>query len=70
MIAVVLKIAALPRLSGPPGLPQPVTAMRLAAPVRAAAQRFAALSAGARHAWLVTNVIALRDGRVTLAQLP
>jgi hypothetical protein len=70
VIAAVLKVAALPQLSGPPGLPQPATAVRLAAPFRAAFRRFAALSAGARHAWLVTHVIALREGRVTLAQLP
>jgi hypothetical protein len=38
--------------------------------VYAAAQRFAALPASARHAWLVQHLAALRAGRITLAQLP
>jgi hypothetical protein len=38
--------------------------------VQAAAERFAALSASARHAWLVQHLTALRAGRITLAQLP
>ena len=36
----------------------------------AAAQRFAALPAAARHAWLVQHLAALRAGQITLAQLP
>jgi hypothetical protein len=36
----------------------------------AATVRFAALPAGARHAWLTTHLPALRAGRITLAQLP
>jgi hypothetical protein len=39
-------------------------------PDSAAAQRFAALSAAARHAWLVEHLAALRAGQITLAQLP
>jgi hypothetical protein len=39
-------------------------------PASAAAQRFAALPAATRHAWLVTHLTALRAGRLTLAQLP
>jgi hypothetical protein len=39
-------------------------------PVYAAARRFAALPAAARHAWLVTHLGALRAGQVTLGQLP
>jgi hypothetical protein len=39
-------------------------------PAYAAAQRFAALPAPARHAWLVRHLSALRAGRITLAQLP
>jgi hypothetical protein len=35
-----------------------------------AGMRFAALSAAAHHAWLLTHLSALRAGRVTLAQLP
>jgi hypothetical protein len=36
----------------------------------AAAQRFAALPAAARHAWLVTHLAALRAGRITLSEIP
>jgi hypothetical protein len=39
-------------------------------PVTAAAARFAALPAAARHAWLAANLAALKAGHVTLAQLP
>jgi hypothetical protein len=39
-------------------------------PAFAAARRFAALPAPARHAWLVRHIAALRAGQVTLAQLP
>jgi hypothetical protein len=38
--------------------------------VSAAARRFAALPASARHAWLAAHLAALRAGTVTLAQLP
>jgi hypothetical protein len=38
--------------------------------VRAAAERFAALPAAARHAWLAAHLAALRSGGLTLAQLP
>ena len=37
---------------------------------RTAAQRFAALPAATRHAWLAARLAALRAGRITLAQLP
>ena len=40
------------------------------APTAAAAQRFAALPAAARHAWLVEHLAALRAGQLTLEQLP
>ena len=39
-------------------------------PGYAAAQRFAAQPAAARHAWLVRHLAALRAGHVTMAQLP
>jgi hypothetical protein len=39
-------------------------------PAYAAARRFAALPAAARHAWLVHNLAALRAGQITLARLP
>jgi hypothetical protein len=42
----------------------------LPAPVQAAARRFAALPASARHTWLVRHLAALRARRITLAQLP
>jgi hypothetical protein len=38
--------------------------------VVSAAQRFAALSASARHAWLAAHLAALRAGTITLAQIP
>ena len=47
-----------------------VTAPQTEAAVSAAARRFAALSASARHAWLAAHLTALRAGKVTLAQLP
>jgi hypothetical protein len=58
-----------------PGPPQPLSAsatQRSAAStaVSAAARRFEALSAGARHAWLATHLAALRAGKITVAQLP
>jgi hypothetical protein len=39
-------------------------------PAFAAAQRFAALSAAARHGWLMQHLGALRAGHITLGQLP
>src|SRR5215467_15663678 len=39
-------------------------------PAFAAAQRFAALPAPARHAWLMRHLAELRAGQITLAQLP
>ena len=39
-------------------------------PAYAAARRFATLAAPARHAWLMHHLTALRDGQITLAQLP
>jgi hypothetical protein len=39
-------------------------------PVAGAAQRFAALPAAARHAWLLAHAADLRAGRMTLEQLP
>ncbi len=38
--------------------------------ISAAAQRFAALPAAARHAWLAAHLAALRAGQLPLAQLP
>jgi hypothetical protein len=38
--------------------------------LRAAEQRFAALPAAARHAWLVTHLTALRAGQITLSEIP
>ena len=48
--------SAVPPLRGSPGY--------------AAAQRFAALPAPVRHAWLARHLAALRAGQLTLAQLP
>jgi hypothetical protein len=38
--------------------------------VVSAVQRFAALSASARHVWLAAHLAALRAGKTTLAQIP
>jgi hypothetical protein len=51
-----------------PGMPPVVLAP--GSPAYAAARRFAALPAPARHTWLVQHLAALRAGRITLAQLP
>jgi hypothetical protein len=40
------------------------------ADISAAAQRFAALSPSARHAWLAVHLTSLRAGTITLAQIP
>jgi hypothetical protein len=47
-------------LNGPPPTPQ----------AAAAANRFAALSPAARHAWLASHLSALQAGQITLAQIP
>jgi hypothetical protein len=58
-------------LRSAPTRPRPGGAIvPLPAPVQAAARRFAALPAPARHSWLVRHLPALRAGRITLAQLP
>jgi len=49
---------------------QPLSPSVTSAGVSAAAQRFAALSASARHAWLAAHLAALRAGKITLAQIP
>ncbi len=67
--AALLTAAAVPQSSSP-GMPQPSTPAQLPAPVRSAAQRFAALLAAVRHAWLTQHLAALRAGRISLAQLP
>src|SRR5439155_22291405 len=51
-----------------PGMPPLVPVP--GSPAYAAARRFAALPASARHTWLVRHLAALRAGQVTLAQLP
>jgi hypothetical protein len=52
-----------PRPAAPP-------AWRPGTPAYAAARRFAALPAAARHAWLARHLTALRAGRITLRDLP
>jgi len=62
-----LRLQAVPpgtRLSGN-GAPGPEPG----SPVSAAANRFAALPAAARHAWLTAHLAALRAGRITLAEI-
>jgi hypothetical protein len=65
--AAVLTRAGVP-LAAQPGLM--AFSQTPAAAVRAAAERFAALSPVARHAWLAAHLAALRSGSLTLAQLP
>jgi hypothetical protein len=48
----------------------PAGPQRMNPDTQAAAERFAALPAPARRAWLAAHLPALRAGRVTLAQLP
>jgi hypothetical protein len=56
--------------TGQPGLdPNQLPALRSGA-AHAAAERFAALPASVRHAWLAGHLAALRAGQITLAQLP
>jgi hypothetical protein len=63
--------AGLPQTSpAAPTRQRPNATVPLPAPVQSAARRFDALSASARHAWLVHHLAALRAGRITLAQLP
>jgi hypothetical protein len=77
VIAALLIAAGQPVHGPPPGSPPAGREPRMAPPVLApgspafaAARRFAALPAPARHAWLVRHIAALRAGHVTLAQLP
>jgi hypothetical protein len=49
---------------------QPLSPSVTSAAITAAAHRFAALSAGARHAWLAAHLAALRAGTITVAQVP
>ena len=69
-VAAALRMAvglpeALPSVVG-----RQLVTLPLPAGVQAAARRFAALSASARHGWLAQHLTALRAGRVPLAQLP
>jgi hypothetical protein len=61
--------AALAQVAGvpPDGRVPPLAPGSLA---DAAAKRFAALPAAARHAWLVDHLTALRAGQITLGELP
>jgi hypothetical protein len=77
VIAALLIAAGQPVHGPPPGSPpagrEPTMAPTVLAPgspAFAAARRFAALPAPARHAWLMRHIAALRAGHVTLAQLP
>jgi hypothetical protein len=49
---------------------QPLGASVTSAGITAAAQRFAALPASARRAWLAAHLAALRAGAITLKQIP
>jgi hypothetical protein len=61
------------RSGPPPGAGaggEPYVAPPPGSPAYAAAQRFAALPAAARRAWLTNHLAALRAGRISLGQLP
>jgi hypothetical protein len=55
--------------AGPVGV-STLPPLAASSPGYAAAQRFAAQPAAARHAWLARHLTALRAGQLTLAQLP
>jgi hypothetical protein len=55
--------------SGPPPARQGES-VQVGGPIYAAARRFAALPAAARHAWLAAHLSAVRAGRLTLGELP
>jgi len=61
--AALAQVAGVPPDSGVPPLPP-------GSPADAAAKRFAALPAAARHAWLVDHLTRLRAGQITLGELP
>jgi len=69
-----IPLAAQPNALGgtPWALPflNPNVAARYPPPIAAAARRFAALPAAARHAWLAAHLAALRAGHLPVAQLP
>lgn len=56
--------------AGQPGLDQNQLPGLRSGAAHAAAERFAALPASVRHAWLAGHLAALRAGQITLAQLP
>jgi hypothetical protein len=61
--AALAQVAGVPPGDGVPPLPP-------GSPADAAAKRFAALPAAARHAWLVGHLTALRAGQITLSEIP
>jgi hypothetical protein len=61
--AALAQVAGVPPGNGVPPLPP-------GSPADAAAKRFAALPAAARHAWLVGHLTALRAGQITLSEIP
>jgi hypothetical protein len=73
--AALMMVIGIPRTGpGPdpnqlPGL-TPGTPAMPGTPAYAAAERFAALPASVRHAWLAAHLAALRAGQITLGQLP
>jgi hypothetical protein len=69
-----IPLAAQPNALGDTPWPLPFANPNVAAryppPIAAAARRFAALPAAARHAWLAGHLAALRAGQLTPGQLP
>lgn len=76
VVAAVMQVGRVPRLvqAGPrtplpAGVP-PSAVTPVPRSLRPAVQRFAALPASVRHAWLMRHLAALRAGRLPVAQLP
>jgi hypothetical protein len=69
--SALLKEAGVP-LATPGGMPPDGSVYGPAprTPAYAAAQRFAALSSSARHAWLAAHLVAVQAGKVSVAQIP
>jgi hypothetical protein len=66
LAAAGFRLPAQPQQPQSDGWPGPLPS----AQAHAAAERFAALPAAIRHAWLAAHLAALRAGHITLAQLP
>jgi hypothetical protein len=67
--AALMMVIGIPR-TGPGPDPGQLPGLTPGTPAYAAAERFAALPASVRRAWLAAHLAALRAGQITLGQLP